>query len=128
MIEPTINDGPMPTSRMPGCSRFTWPGNQRDSLDEETTDWRAVCEKTARTVRRAGSVQADPDPYQGSTYRHNIRSTYGSRLSLRSAGTRTLCLPFLLLLPLAQIILGGAHGRARRSVRVEACLGGGDRA
>src|SRR6266545_3625294 len=63
MIEPTINDGPMPTSRMPGCSRFTWPGNQRDSLDEETTDWRAVCEKTARTVRRAGSVQADPDPY-----------------------------------------------------------------
>src|SRR3982074_1578302 len=63
MIEPTINDGPMPTSRMPGCSRFTWPGNQRDSLDEETTDWRAVCEKTARTVRRAGLVQADPDPY-----------------------------------------------------------------
>src|SRR6266581_3616829 len=72
MIEPTINDGPMPTSRMPGCSRFTWPGNQRDSLDEETTDWRAVCEKTARTVRRAGSVQADPDPYhihQGFGYR-----------------------------------------------------------
>ena len=49
---------------MPGCSRFTRPGNQRDSLDEETTNWRAVCEKTARTVRRAGSVQADPDPYQ----------------------------------------------------------------
>src|SRR5687768_10221826 len=53
----------MPTSRMPGCSRFTWPGKQRDSLDEETTDWRAVCGKTARTVRRAGSAKADPDPY-----------------------------------------------------------------
>src|SRR5512145_3138306 len=44
----------MPSSRMPGCSRFTRPGRQRDSLDEETTDWRAVCGKTARTVRRAG--------------------------------------------------------------------------
>src|SRR5262249_34833492 len=49
---------------MSGCSRFTPPGNQRDSLDEETTDWRAVCGKTARTVRRAGSAKADPDPYQ----------------------------------------------------------------
>src|ERR1700733_15332559 len=49
---------------MPGGSRFTPPGKQRDSLDEETTDWRAVCGKTARTVRRAGSAKADPDPYQ----------------------------------------------------------------
>jgi hypothetical protein len=56
--------GQMPTSRMPGCSRFTRPGEPRDSLDEETTDWRPVCGKTARTVRRAGSAQADPDPYQ----------------------------------------------------------------
>ncbi len=46
----TINAGPMPSSRMPGCSRFTRPGTQRDSLDEETTDWRAVCGKTARPV------------------------------------------------------------------------------
>src|SRR5512145_2054163 len=51
---PTVGAGPMPSSRMPGCSRFTRPGRQRDSLDEETTDWRAVCGKTARTVRRAG--------------------------------------------------------------------------
>ena len=36
------------------CSHFTRPGNQRDSPDEETTDWRAVCGKTACTVRRAG--------------------------------------------------------------------------
>src|SRR5438309_11887749 len=98
MIEPTINDGPMPTSRMPGCSRFTWPGNQRDSLDEETTDWRAVCEKTARTVRRAGSVQADPDPYQ--TWRCSsawpwvpgFAGTNGERvLARQSAYTATLC-------------------------------------
>src|SRR5262249_26522271 len=37
-------------------------------------------------------------------------------------------LVFLLLLALAQVVLGGAHGRARRCVRVEACLGGGDHA
>ena len=43
---PTINAGQMPSSRKPGCSRLTRPGYRRDSLDEETTDWRAVCEKT----------------------------------------------------------------------------------
>src|SRR5260221_14632724 len=32
------------------------PGARRDTPDEETTDWRAVCGKTARTVRRAGRV------------------------------------------------------------------------
>ncbi len=36
---------------------------KRFVLDEETTNWRAVCGKTARTVRRAGSAKADPDPY-----------------------------------------------------------------
>src|SRR5208283_3027231 len=55
---PTINIGQMPSSRKPGCSRFTRPGHRRDSLDEETTDWRAVCGKTARTVRREGSAKA----------------------------------------------------------------------
>src|SRR5467141_3150836 len=83
MIGPTINDGPMPTSQMPGCSRFTWPGNQRDSHDEETTDWRAVCEKTARTVRRAGSVQADPDPYHTPwpyVYSDELRHKDGTRM------------------------------------------------
>ena len=48
---------------MPGCSHSNQPGKQRDSLDEETTDWRAVCGKTACTVRRAGSARADSDPY-----------------------------------------------------------------
>ena len=33
---------------------------------EETTDWRAVCRKTARTVRREGSPKGDPYPYQWS--------------------------------------------------------------
>lgn len=46
--------GQMPSSRRPDCSRYTQPGNQRDSPDEETTNWRAVCGKTARTVRGAG--------------------------------------------------------------------------
>src|SRR5919108_6691592 len=30
----------------------------------ETTDWRAVCGRTARTVRRAGTAKAVPDPYR----------------------------------------------------------------
>ena len=32
--------------------------------DEETTNWRAVCGRTARTVRRAGRARALSDPYQ----------------------------------------------------------------
>src|SRR5712672_2550934 len=35
----------------------------RNTPDEETTDWRAVCEKTARAVRRAGRVKTLSDPY-----------------------------------------------------------------
>jgi hypothetical protein len=30
--------------------------------DEETTDWRAVCGRTARTVRRAGTAKPFPTP------------------------------------------------------------------
>src|SRR6516162_8105935 len=37
---------------------------RRTNPDEETTDWRAVCGRTARTVRRAGTAKAVPDPYQ----------------------------------------------------------------
>ena len=40
------------------------PGGPRDTPDEATTDWRAVCGKTARAVRRAGRAHALPDPYQ----------------------------------------------------------------
>ena len=37
---------------------------RRVNPDEETIDWRAVCGRTARTVRRAGRAKALPDPYQ----------------------------------------------------------------
>ncbi len=37
-------------------------GTPRDTPDEETTDWRAVCAKTACTVRRAGRRKAFPTP------------------------------------------------------------------
>jgi len=53
---PTINDGRMHSSRLPGCSPYTRPGKPRDTPDEETTDWRAVCGKTACTVRREGRL------------------------------------------------------------------------
>ena len=50
-------------SRHIGCSSFA-SMCQRANPDEETTDWRAVCGRTARTVRRAGTAKAVPDPYQ----------------------------------------------------------------
>src|SRR2546425_628754 len=53
------------TGSKPGCSTCMGPGAPRDIPDEETTDWRAVCGKTARTVRRAGRVTF-PTPIQRS--------------------------------------------------------------
>ena len=50
----TICSGPMPSSRIMGCSPCLQPMTTRDAPDEETSDWRAVCGRTARTVRRAG--------------------------------------------------------------------------
>ena len=46
---------------------FTEKAYRRVNPDEVTTDWRAVCERTARTVRRAGTAKAVPDPYQVKT-------------------------------------------------------------
>ena len=46
--------GRMPSSLNIGCSPYRPPMHGRDTPDEETSDWRAVCGKTARTVRRAG--------------------------------------------------------------------------
>ena len=40
----------------------------RANLDEATTNWRAVCGRTARTVRRAGRAHAFPTPI-GTSYR-----------------------------------------------------------
>ena len=39
---------------IPDCSRGTQSGIARDIPDVETNDWRAVCGKTASTVRREG--------------------------------------------------------------------------
>src|SRR6516225_2315974 len=43
--------GPLRTRQ---AARFIRRDVQRDTPDAETANWRAVCEKTARTVRRAG--------------------------------------------------------------------------
>ena len=73
----------MPSSRMPGCSHFNQPGKQRDGLDEETTDWRAACGKTACTVRRAGSARAIPTPI--TTTPRSTRRTEARRRAVRGA-------------------------------------------
>src|SRR5438309_3942305 len=60
--QPTINAGPMLSSRLTGYSPSAPPVSKRDIPDEETNDWRAVCGRTARTVRRAGRAQPFPTP------------------------------------------------------------------
>jgi RNA-directed DNA polymerase len=52
--KPTTGSGPMPSSRNWDCSPFAQPMKTLDTPNEETSDWRAVCGKTASTVRRAG--------------------------------------------------------------------------
>ena len=57
------------SSRPPGCSPWTRPGGKRDSPDDqETIDWRAVCGKTACTVRREGRSKAFPTPIRGRSH------------------------------------------------------------
>ena len=54
--------------------------------DEETTDWRAVCGKTASTVRRAGTAKAVSDPYQ-TLSGTNLGSPVEDRPFFHGAGT-----------------------------------------
>jgi len=56
-ISKTISTGQMPTSRAWDFSQCMKPKRKRADPDEETIDWRAVCGKTARTVRREGRVE-----------------------------------------------------------------------
>ncbi len=44
-------------------SRSNTPGGKQDTPDVETTNRRAVCGKTARTVRREGRAKTLPGPY-----------------------------------------------------------------
>ena len=60
---PIIGAGRMHSSLGEGFSPCAKPSLRRVNPDVETIDWRAVCGKTARTVRRAGWVRAYPDPY-----------------------------------------------------------------
>jgi Reverse transcriptase (RNA-dependent DNA polymerase)/Group II intron, maturase-specific domain len=64
---PIIESGPMPSSRIKGSSPFRQLLKTRDIPHEGTSDWRAVCGRTASTVRRAGRVNTLPDPYRCGT-------------------------------------------------------------
>src|SRR5918992_5347599 len=64
VVRMTIGAGQILSSRPRDCSPWFQPGSQRANHDEETTDWRAVCGRTARTVRRAGTAKAVSDPYR----------------------------------------------------------------
>jgi len=56
--------GRMPSSLSMGFSPYTKPILRRANPERETADWRAVCGRTACTVRRAGRTSVLPDPYQ----------------------------------------------------------------
>lgn len=61
--KPTISAGQMPSSQTRSCSLCRQPTALRDIPDQETINCRAVCGRTAHTVRRAGRAKALPDPY-----------------------------------------------------------------
>src|SRR5260370_41377844 len=65
----TTSDGLTPSSRTNDCSPLQQRLNTRDIHDDETSDWRAVCGKTARTVRREGRPKAFPTPIDGARVR-----------------------------------------------------------
>src|SRR6476620_8880643 len=83
----TISAGPMPSSHKLVCSPCMRTGLQRDNPDEVTANWRAVCGRTARTVRRAGTASAVLDPY------HAAGTEIGKRPKLASLRQRTLLYP-----------------------------------
>ncbi len=64
LMDKTIYAGQMYSSRELDCSPCIRCGSARDNPDEETPDWRAVCGKTARTVRGEGRAKALLYPYQ----------------------------------------------------------------
>src|SRR6266480_308249 len=56
--------GPMPSSRSKDCSRCVRPELPLSNpYARRTTNWRAVCGKSARTVRREGESQGSPYLY-----------------------------------------------------------------
>src|ERR1044071_2036188 len=75
-VRMTIGAGQILSSRPRDCSPWFQPGRQRVNPDEETTDWRAVCGRTARTVRRAGTAKAVPDPYHLTPSRWSLMATW----------------------------------------------------
>ena len=56
-VERIISAGPINSSR-PRDVHHAYSLEAGEPIDEETTDWRAVCGRTARTVRRAGTAKA----------------------------------------------------------------------
>lgn len=53
----------MPSSLSMGFSPYRKPMLRRVDPERVTADWRAVCGRTACTVRRAGRTSVLPDPY-----------------------------------------------------------------
>jgi len=90
--------------------------------DEETTDWRAVCGRTARTVRRAGTAKAVSGPYQergrqSCWKRLDARLRGHDGLAIRVGGKPATIAVWKKNLPLLRFPCGGGTFRVREVVR-----------
>ncbi len=63
---------------------------RRANPNKETTDWRAVCGKTACTVRRAGKMRVFPDPYQQSVQVRSVSKLAPPDVAPQRRLTKTL--------------------------------------
>src|ERR1700723_222419 len=68
------------------CSHYPRFDAERDVPDVETSNWRAVCGKTASTVRREGRRKPSLPPITGSVCAPRIANPVSS--SLRHSGPR----------------------------------------
>jgi hypothetical protein len=72
------------------CSWAVHPthGLPADTPDEETSDWRAVCGRIARTVRRAGRATPFPTPIARTLMQALRLQFHPERVGRRPVGTR----------------------------------------
>jgi hypothetical protein len=61
-VEPIINAGQLPSSRKPGCSRFTRPGCRRGSLDDRNSRLESRMRENRTYGSEGGEAKAFPIP------------------------------------------------------------------
>src|SRR5271154_5424501 len=77
----------MPSSRKPGCSRFTRPGCRRDSLDDRNSRLESRMRENRTYGSEGGEARAFPTPISKSlTFTGVPHDFFPSRLATHTAG------------------------------------------